>query len=269
MSRRGLMPKEARILFDYVQIQISFSHLLSNFSSSSLLMYIKRLQPHTMEKRDIFGEVEDYINQLFIREDDILARTNKSIVDHQLPQISVSPGQGKFLHLLAVMSKAKRILELGTLGGYSTIWLARALPADGKLITVEFEKKHADLAQQNIKYAGVENKVEIRIGKALDHLNTMIQNHEQSFDFIFIDADKPPYTEYFQLPLKLSHKGTVIICDNVIRDGKVLDKVPSDEMVEGVQRFNKFLSQTKDASSIIMQNIGSKGHDGMSITVVL
>jgi predicted O-methyltransferase YrrM len=222
-----------------------------------------------MEKRDIFGEIEEYINQLFIREDDILAQTNKSIAHHQLPPISVSPAQGKFLHLMAMMSKAKRILELGTLGGYSTIWLARALPPDGKLITIEYEKKHADLARQNIKGAGLENKVEIRLGKAMDHLNTMIQNNEQPFDFIFIDADKPPYTEYFKLALKLSHKGTVIICDNVIREGKVLDKVPSDEMVEGVQRFNKYLSQTNDASSIIIQNVGSKGHDGMSIAVVV
>ena len=169
---------------------------------------------------------------------------------------------------MALLCNAKKILELGTLGGYSTIWLARALPPNGKLITVEFDKHHAEVAQQNIHKAGLENKVDIRVGKAIDILPELIKNNEGPFDMIFIDADKPPYTEYFQYAVQLSRPGTLIICDNVIREGKVLDKNETDEMVKGAQRFNEMLGKNQHVTATIIQTVGLKEHDGMAIAVV-
>ena len=152
--------------------------------------------------------------------------------------------------------------------GYSTIWLARALPAGGQLITLELDRKHADVAQKNINRAGLSSIVDIRIGKALDLLPILKENGEGPFDMIFIDADKPPYTEYFEWALKLSRPGTLIIADNVIREGKVLDPNSSDEMVQGVQRFNAALAKNTAVTATIIQTVGIKDHDGMAIAVV-
>ena len=160
------------------------------------------------------------------------------IEKENIPPISVSPNQGKFLHILAKLCNAKRILEIGTLGAYSTIWMARALPAGGKLITLELEQHHASVAQQNIDHAGLTALVDIRVGKAIDLLPVLLAENAGPFDMIFIDADKPPYVEYFQWALKLSRPGTLIVADNVIRDGKVLDPHCTDPMVKGAQRFN-------------------------------
>jgi predicted O-methyltransferase YrrM len=218
--------------------------------------------------KNIFQKVDDYISQLFGAEDEALKQTISSIEKENIPQISVSANQGKFLHVMAKMVGAKKILELGTLGGYSTIWMARALPDNGKIITLELDAKHAAVAQANIDIAGLSKKVEIRVGKGLDLLQKMIEEKESPFDMIFIDADKPPYAEYFSLSLKLSRPGTLIIADNVIRDGKVLDDKSEDEMVKGVHRFNKFLSNTPGVIATIIQTVGSKEHDGMAIAVV-
>jgi caffeoyl-CoA O-methyltransferase len=216
----------------------------------------------------IFEEVDNYIGKFFIREDDALLKAEKSLAEEGMPQIAVSPNQGRFLQMLALSCKAKRILELGTLAGYSTIWLARALPENGKLITIEFEPKHAEVAERNIISAELESKVEIVTGKAIDVLLKMIDNNTEPFDMIFIDADKPPYTEYFQLALKLSHSGTMIIADNVVRNGDVLNENSTDEKVLGVQRFNKFLSERKEVEATIIQTVGAKEYDGMAIAVV-
>jgi caffeoyl-CoA O-methyltransferase len=183
-----------------------------------------------------------------------------------MPAISISPNQGKFLHMMALLCNAKRILEVGTLAGYSTIWMARALQDDGKLISLEYDPKHASVAQKNIDRAGLTSKVEIRVGKGLDLLPEL--KGEGPFDMIFIDADKPPYAEYFQWALKLSRPGTLIIADNVIRDGKVLDATNGDEMVKGVHRFNKMLSQNKEVTATIMQMVGVKEYDGMALAIV-
>lgn len=216
--------------------------------------------------KEIFGEVDSYISNLLNQPDEALEAVEKSIIDNDIPQISISPNQGKFLHILAKLCGAKKILELGTLGGYSTIWFGRALPKGGKLITLEYSQHHANVAQQNIERAGLGDKVEIKVGKALDTLPTLTE--EAPFDLIFIDADKQPYAEYFEWALKLSRPGTLIIADNVIRDGKILDPNSNDEMVQGVQRFNNLLAKTTNVTATILQTVGVKNHDGMALAIV-
>jgi len=219
-------------------------------------------------ENEIFDRVDQYILQLVGGEDEVLRATDRSITEANMPPISVSANQGKFLHVLAKIKNAKRILEVGTLAGYSTIWMARALPRDGKLISLEFDPLHAKVAKSNVEKAGLSSIVDIRIGKAIDLLPQLEENGEGPFDMIFIDADKPPYTEYFQWALKLSRPGTLIVADNVVREGKVLDPRSTDEMVQGVQRFNSFLAQSPAVTSTIIQTVGSKQHDGMALAVV-
>jgi len=217
---------------------------------------------------EIFSRVDNYISTLLAQEDKALTDTIRSLDKEGLPQHSVSANQGKFLQVMMIACNAKRVLELGTLGGYSTIWLARALPDNGKLITIEVDKGHGDVAKRNIDNAGLSNKVDLRIGKALDILPQMIADNAEPFDMIFIDADKPPYTEYFDYALQLSRPGTIIICDNVIRDGKILDNYSTDEKVQGVQRLNNMLSNNKKVTATILQTVGVKEYDGMAIAVV-
>jgi predicted O-methyltransferase YrrM len=216
----------------------------------------------------IFEQVDEYIRNLVGDEDEILKATDASIKEANIPPISVSANQGKFLQVLAKTCQAKKILEIGTLVGYSTIWMARALPKNGKLISLEFEPLHAQVAKNNIARAGLRDIVDIRVGRALDLLPQMEANQEGPFDMIFIDADKPPYTEYFQWALKLSRPGTLIVADNVIRDGNVLDPNTTDEMVQGARRFNDFLAQSREVTATIIQTVGSKMHDGMAVAVV-
>ncbi|MHC5361759.1 O-methyltransferase [Myroides sp. LJL110] len=172
----------------------------------------------------IFSQVDQYISQRLAPEDSILKQTIESLDHNGLPQHSVSANQGKFLQLFMALSKAKNVLELGTLGGYSTIWMARALPIDGKITTIEVDTAHARVAKENFKKADILDKVDLKIGKALDILPTLIQEEAKKFDLIFIDADKPPYTQYYEYALQLSNPGTVIILDNVIREAQILDK---------------------------------------------
>jgi len=216
----------------------------------------------------LFESVDKYINDLLVDEDDALLATEISIKEANIPQISITPNQGKFLHILAKLCNAKKILEIGTLAGYSTIWLARALPGAGRLITLEFDPRHAAVAQRNITRAGLDAIVDIRIGKALDVLPQIEKEGMGPFDMIFIDADKSPYAEYFQWALRLSRTGTLIIADNVIREGKVLDPNSTDEMVKGVQRFNNVLAKNTAVTATIIQTVGTKEHDGMAIAVV-
>lgn len=216
----------------------------------------------------IFEEVDGYIANLFGDEDEALRKTMQAIKDEKIPQISVSPNQGKFLQLLAKLCNAKKILEIGTLGGYSTIWMARALPKDGKLISLELDPHHAEVAKRNISYAGLSEIVDIRLGKAIDTLPQLLKEKAGPFDMVFIDADKPPYTEYFEWSLKLSRPGTLIVADNVIRDGKVVLKESPDEMSAGAKRFNETLAANKDVTATIIQTVGTKEHDGMAIAIV-
>jgi len=182
-----------------------------------------------------------------------------------LPAINVAPNQGRFLALLAQMQGAARILEIGTLAGYSAIWLARALPRDGQLVTLELDPKHAQVAQANIDRAGLSALVEIRVGRALDSLAALVSEHVRAFDFVFIDADKQNIPDYFLWSLKLTHPGSVIVVDNVIRKGAVLDATSSDPNVQGVRRFNEIVSQTPSVSATTVQTVGSKGYDGFAL----
>lgn len=216
----------------------------------------------------IFEQVDEYIRNLVGIEDEILKNTDKSIQASNIPPIGVSANQGKFLQVLAKTCNAKKILEIGTLVGYSTIWMARALPENGKLISLEFEPLHARVAKKNIENAGLSHLVEVRVGKALDLLPQIKAANEGPFDMIFIDADKPPYKEYFEWSLKLSRPGTLIVADNVIREGKVLDADSNDEMVQGAQRFNDFLGKCSQVTATIIQTVGSKMHDGIALAVV-
>ena len=216
----------------------------------------------------IFEQVDDYIRDLVGIEDDALKAADDSIKASNIPPISVSANQGKFLQVLAKTCRANNILEIGTLVGYSTIWMARALPPGGKLISLEFEPLHAKVARENIKRAGLDNVVDIRVGKALDLLPQLLSDKEGPFDMVFIDADKTPYREYFEWAIKLSHSGTLIVADNVIREGKVLDPKTKDEMVKGVQRFNSYLATVPGVTATIVQTVGSKMHDGMALAVV-
>lgn len=218
--------------------------------------------------KQLFGDVDNYISKLLGSHDEALNATVNSIAEHGIPQISVSANQGKFLQVLARSCNAKKILEVGTLAGYSTIWLARALPENGKLITLELDPKHAAVAQKNIDRAGLGSWVTIIVGKAIETLPKLVEEGMGPFDMIFIDADKPPYTEYFDWALKLSRPGTLIVADNVIRDGKVLDTQSTDQIVTGVQRFNEMLSKNTLVTATIIQTIGVKDHDGMALAVV-
>ncbi|OKH46218.1 methyltransferase [Calothrix sp. HK-06] len=213
--------------------------------------------------------VDNYINDLLVLSDSALDATIQSTIDAELPQINVAPNQGKLLHILAQIQGARRILELGTLAGYSTIWLARALPADGKLITLEANLKHAKVARENIERAGLANIVEIRIGAALDTLPQLATEGQAPFDFVFIDADKANIPDYFTWALKLTRRGSVIIVDNVIRKGAVIDADSTDENVQGVRKFNTLLAAEPRVKATTIQTVGSKGYDGLAIALVV
>jgi len=216
----------------------------------------------------IFGAVDQYIGDLFIKPDEALTAAEQSHKLENIPLISVSPSQGRLLYLFAKLTHAVKILEVGTLAGYSTIWMAKALPKDGKLISLEIDPHHADIARKNIDRAGLSSKVDIRVGKAIELLPKLKDENAGPFDMIFIDADKPPYAEYYEWAVKLSRPGTLIIADNVVRDGKVLNPDHTDPMVKGVQRFNKVLAADSRVSATILQTIGIKEYDGMAIAIV-
>jgi caffeoyl-CoA O-methyltransferase len=218
--------------------------------------------------QQLFESVDKYISDLFHDQDEVLAATERSITEADIPQISISPTQGKFLQVLARLCNAKKILEIGTLAGYSTIWLARALPRDGRLVSLEFNLHHAQVAKKNMVFAGLDDLVDIRVGKALDLLPKIEEEGIAPFDMIFIDADKPPYKEYFEWALKLSRPGTLIVADNVIREGRVLDENSTDEMVKGARRFNEVLAANPAVAATIIQTVGMKEHDGMAIAIV-
>jgi caffeoyl-CoA O-methyltransferase len=219
-------------------------------------------------ERELFIAVDDYISRLFIPEDEALTAATASITEAGIGDMSISPVQGSFLQLLVKLTRAAKVLELGTFAGYSTIWLARGLPEQGRLITMEFNPVHAGMAKKNIGRAGLDDKVDIRTGKAIELLPELATGSIGPFDLIFIDADKPPYAEYFEWALKLSRPGTLIIFDNVIRDGKVLDPDSTDAAVIGVQRLNKVLAADPRVIATIMTTVGFKDYDGMAIVLV-
>ncbi len=213
--------------------------------------------------------VDRYFNDVLVRPDAALDTTLRASAAAGLPAINVSPVQGKFLQLLARLASAKRILEIGTLGGYSTIWLGRALPGDGKLITLEIDPRHAEIARTNIAAAGLNSVVEIVVGPALDSLARLIGEKSEPFDMIFIDADKKSTADYFAAALKLARCGSLIIVDNVVRKGAVADAQSRDANVLGIRRLNDLLAAEPRVSATAMQTVGSKGHDGFAMALVI
>ncbi|HSY68049.1 MAG TPA: O-methyltransferase [Edaphobacter sp.] len=218
--------------------------------------------------QELWTEVDRYIVENSIPRDSLLEEALKANVAAGLPTIDVAPNQGKLLHLLARIQGAKRVLEIGTLGGYSTIWLARALPSDGRLVTLEAEAKHANVAKANIERAGLSSLVELRLGPALDSLALLHQEGVPPFDFIFIDADKQNIPRYLEWSLRLSRPGTVIITDNVVREGAIINPEDPDPRVQGVRRFFEMVAADPRLDATTLQTVGSKGYDGFTLAVV-
>ena len=213
--------------------------------------------------------VDRYLNDLLLPADAILDAALEANRAAGLPAIDVSPLQGKLLQLLVRSQGARRILEIGTLGGYSTIWLARALPPDGCLITLEANLKHAEVARSNINRAGLGHLVDLRVGPAQDTLPRLVQENAAPFDFIFIDADKTGYPEYLRWSLKLSRAGTMIVADNVVREGAIIDPDSQDQNVRGVRHFFELLAAEPRLSATVLQTVGSKKYDGMAFALVV
>ena len=212
--------------------------------------------------------VDHFIEERFIGSDPALDAALRASRDADLPNIQVSPAQGKMLHLMARAMGARHILEIGTLGAYSTIWLARALPDGGRLITLEAEPKHAEVARANLARAGLSEVVELRLGRASETFPQLLAEKRGPFDFIFIDADKPGYTEYLGWSLKLSRPGTMIVGDNVVRKGAVADAASDDIKVRGVRQFLDVLAAEPRVSATVVQTVGAKGYDGFALGVV-
>jgi predicted O-methyltransferase YrrM len=218
--------------------------------------------------REQWTAVDNYFTELLVPPDPVLEVALQASDAAGLPPINVSSSQGKLLHLLARATGARTILEIGTLGGYSTIWLARALPPAGRLITLEADPKHAEVARANIARAGLEAIVEVRLGRATDTLAQLVDEGSGPFDLIFIDADKGGYPDYLAWALKLTRVGSVIIGDNVVRNGAVADPTSGDPLVQGIQRFSELLAAQPNVSATAIQTVGSRGYDGFAMAVV-
>ncbi len=218
--------------------------------------------------QELWTAVDTYIKEKLLPEDRVLAEALGNATDAGLPVIAVSPTQGKLLHLLVKMCSARKILEIGTLAGYSTIWMARALPEGARVVTLEVDPKHAAVALKNFELAGLRDVIELRLGKALDSLPKLAADGLGPFDLIFIDADKSNIPGYFEWALKLSRPGTTIIVDNIIRDGEVIDASSEDPNIQGVRRFNDMLKSERRVSATEIQTVGEKGYDGFALLVV-
>jgi predicted O-methyltransferase YrrM len=217
---------------------------------------------------DLWTAVDRYLVEQLIPTDPVLEAAREANAVAGLPAIDVSPVQGKLLHLLARMQRAERILEIGTLGGYSTIWLARALPPQGRLVTLEFEAKHAAVARENLQRAGLASQVEMRQGPASTSLEQLHSEGAAPFDMIFVDADKRNNPVYLEWSLRLSRPGSLIVVDNVVRDGKVIDAQSEDADIQGTRRFFEMLAREPRLSATAIQTVGSKGYDGFVLALV-
>jgi predicted O-methyltransferase YrrM len=215
-----------------------------------------------------WSAVEQYLVQALTISDPVLDAALADALAGGLPAIEIAPTAGKLLQLLARLCGSRKILEIGTLGGYSTIWLGRVLPPGGRLITLEADEQHAVIARANIARAGLGEIVDIRLGLALDTLPKIQSEGLAPFDFFFIDADKSNNPDYFQWALKLSRPGSVIVIDNVVRDGKILDKTSSDKDIQGVRRLFQVAASETRVSVTAIQTVGSKGWDGFLLALV-
>ena len=221
-----------------------------------------------MTDRDLWRSVDEYFDVL-VREDLALAETRRAAAAGGLPDIAVAPNQGKLLHLLAQTAGARRILEIGTLGGYSTLWLARALPPDGVLVTLEIDPEHARTAADSLEQAGVGELVDVVVGPASSTLDAMVAAETDAFDLVFVDADKQSLARYVEQSLALSHPGTLIVLDNVVRDGGVVDAHHPDDRVQGVRSMVDLVADHPRLDATVVQTVGSKGYDGFALLRVL
>ncbi|MEO5814150.1 MAG: O-methyltransferase [Gemmatimonadaceae bacterium] len=215
-----------------------------------------------------WAEVDEYLNALHIGRDVALDDAAEATVAAGLPPIAVTPNQGKLLHILARMQRARSILEVGTLGGYSTIWLARGLEPGGKVVTLELDQKHADVASSSIAKAGLSDSVAIHVGRAIDTLPQLEHSGDVPFDLIFIDADKKSIPQYFEWALKMSRPGTLILVDNVVRAGRVVDADSADADIQGIRTFNEKVAREPRVTVTTLQTVGSKGYDGLAFVLV-
>ena len=219
--------------------------------------------------KSLWAAVDRYFSELMAPADEDLKAAQKANRKAKLPPIDVSPLQGKFLHVLVRIAQAKRVLEIGTLGGYSTIWMARALPEGGRIVTLEFEPRHAEVARANLRKAGVADRVEVRVGAALKSLPKLATSGDGPFDLIFIDADKENNPQYLEWALKLSHPGTVIVIDNVARHGRIIRAGSTEKDIQGTRRCLEMMAAEPRLSATALQTVGVKGQDGFAIAVVL
>lgn len=217
---------------------------------------------------ELWTSVDHYFAGKILHGDEALEQALVANTAAGLPAIDVSPLQGKLLHLLVRMNRARRVLEVGTLGGYSAIWLASALPGDGQLVTLELEPHHAEVARLNVARAGLAARVDIRVGPALGSLDALIAAGGEPFDLVFIDADKPSNPDYFTRALALTHPGSVIVVDNVVRGGRVADAASTDAAVVGVRRLHDLIASEARVTATAIQTVGTKGHDGFTIALV-
>ncbi|GAB4554179.1 MAG: O-methyltransferase [Anaerolineae bacterium] len=218
--------------------------------------------------QELWTAVDEYFVKQLIPSEDVFEAALQASAAAGLPNIAVSPSEGKFLHLLAQMHGAKRILEIGTLGGYSAIWLGRALPADGILISLELDPKHAEVARANLARAELTAKVSVRVGPALESLAIMSTEGHAPFDFIFIDADKQNNPGYFEYALKFSRPGSIILVDNVVRQGRVIEAESADSNIQGVRRLMEMVAAEKRVTATSLQTVGAKGYDGFMLVMV-
>ncbi len=219
--------------------------------------------------QELWTSVEGYIRDLFTPPDRALDGALEASRAAGLPAIAVAPNEGKLLFLLARLLRARRILEIGTLGGYSTIWLARGVEADGCVVTLELSPEHAAVAVSNLERAGVAGRVDVRVGRAAESLAHLAAEGGPAFDMVFIDADKAGYPEYFRRALELSRAGTLIVADNVVRDGAVIDRENTSPDIEGIRRFNELVANEPRVIATAVQTVGSKGYDGFAIALVV
>jgi predicted O-methyltransferase YrrM len=223
---------------------------------------------HAQSDQDIWSAVDQYIGGTIVDCDNVLTQALTTSDSAGLPTIAVSPSHGKMLALLATIRGASKILEIGTLGGFSTIWLGRTLPPGGRLISLEADPKHAEVARTNLARAGLTGAVEVRVGLALDTLPLLVSEGMGPFDFVFIDADKSNIPEYVDWALKLTRVGSVIVVDNMIRRGAILDTTAMDPNVQGIRRLHDALARDHRVSATTIQTVGSKGYDGFTLIVV-
>lgn len=214
-------------------------------------------------------KVDQFFEESFVQEPEFVSAARDAANAAKLPEISVSAAQGKFLAFLVQISGAKRILELGTLGGYSTLWMAQALPQDGRIITLDNNPVCAGVARANFSHAGMDDKIELRYGEAIDRLKQLVGEKLDPFDLIFIDANKSDYPMYLQWALRLSQKGSIIVADNIVRGGEIVNAETQDKAAEGLRQFHQDVSNHKKLDATAIQTVGSKGYDGLAFIRVI